>query len=59
MSRICKLLSGRYGFETKIILSNNKEWNLNMNMPLFESKEIAENWIIIQNGWEKYSKAIG
>lgn len=52
IARICKMFSGKYGFETKLILSDNKKaWELNMNMPLFELENEARSWIEKQAQW--------
>lgn len=53
------MLSGRYAFETKLLLRRKNEWELNMNMPIFDTKEEAENWITKQRNWRAKEQAAG
>lgn len=43
-ARIHRTITGRYGFETSI---NNDSYVLNINMPLFQTKEEAIRWLMI------------
>lgn len=49
IARIYKLLTGRYCFETSM---NKKPFEINMNMPIFENKEEAINWIEKNSEWK-------
>lgn len=48
-TRIIRLRSGKYGYETR--LTKDKNFELNMNMPLFETEIEAINWIENQKEW--------
>lgn len=54
-ARICKLPIGKYSFETRFSHAKNqrmRKFELNVNMPLFNSEYAAENWIENQGEWE-------
>ena len=41
--RATKLISGRYGIEVKRL--NHNDWNVNISLPLFDTKEDAESYL--------------
>lgn len=50
-ARIRLLGIGKYAFETSLF--GNKPFELNMNMPLFDSENEAYEWIKKTNNWEQ------
>lgn len=49
-ARICRLPSGRYGFETSLL--GEKPYEININMPYMNTKSEAEIWIENNAEWE-------
>ena len=50
VARLRLLGIGKYAFETSLF--NRSPYELNMNMPLFDSEVDAYNWIEQSNGWQ-------
>lgn len=52
-ARIKKTGIGKYGFETSLQKGNvSDSYVLNANMPFFDTKREAENWIENSNEWQ-------
>lgn len=47
-ARLTKLCTGRFAFETSTL--GKRPYELNMNMPLFDSENKAYKWIESQHG---------
>lgn len=52
-AKIKKLGIGKYGFETSLQKGNiSKPYELNMNMPFFDTENEAEIWIKNNSEWQ-------
>lgn len=51
IARITKLFSGKIGFETSLF--GTKKYELNINMPLFDTERLAFDWIENQKNWKR------
>lgn len=47
-ARIVQLSTGKYGFETRLLKGR---YELNMNIPLFETNTEALSWMATQKNW--------
>lgn len=50
VARIRLLGIGKYAFETSLF--GEKPYELNANMPMFDTAEQAHNWIVSMSNWE-------
>ena len=50
VARLRLLGIGKYAFETSLF--GEKPYELNMNMPMFDTAEQAHNWILSTGKWE-------
>lgn len=51
IARIIRLFSGKFGFETSLF--GVKKYELNVNMPLFDSEKSAFEWIENKKEWKR------
>lgn len=51
VARITSLFSGKIGFETSLF--GTRKFELNINMPLFDSEKMAYEWIEKQKEWKR------
>lgn len=52
--RASQLITGRWAIETKIF--NQNDWYININLPDFDTEEIADKWL--QENYEIYKEVI-